>query len=294
MFKRKGIVLELQRDCLNPDISVSNILRKAKVIAAKLDLADLEGWIDNELNGYLNTKLADLPPHRKAWGSPKFFNPYRGYCPIIVQDDEFGKIVSTVFLSQNIGALEDLSNSDEGTLIYKYPPVVQQVLQNSMDVDMECSLHFSTTQVRAALEHIRNRVLEWTLELEKRGVVGENFSFDETDKREAQAVTNHIYGSNIGVLGEVGGNATVAHQNVGQTINFELVMTLASKIREAAPGLPADTADSLVGPIAELESAAKSKDESKVKAVLSSMVPILQGAAGNLAASGILAAISTF
>jgi len=39
-----SLVDELQRDALNPGVGVSDLLRKAKTIAVKLDLPALAAW----------------------------------------------------------------------------------------------------------------------------------------------------------------------------------------------------------------------------------------------------------
>ena len=46
-----SLVLELQRECLAPGVSVTDLLRKALVVARKLGVKDLQSWIENELNG---------------------------------------------------------------------------------------------------------------------------------------------------------------------------------------------------------------------------------------------------
>jgi len=47
-----SLVEELQRDALNANAKVSDLLRKAKAIAVKLELPELEEWVEHELNGY--------------------------------------------------------------------------------------------------------------------------------------------------------------------------------------------------------------------------------------------------
>lgn len=56
-----SIVVELQRDSLNPAVSVSDFLRKALLIATKLDVPAFKTWIENELSGY-----RDSPGHFAA------------------------------------------------------------------------------------------------------------------------------------------------------------------------------------------------------------------------------------
>lgn len=49
----EGIVLELQREALSSNGDILSLLRKAYIIARKLDLKDFEKWVSCELNGYV-------------------------------------------------------------------------------------------------------------------------------------------------------------------------------------------------------------------------------------------------
>ena len=51
MSKNNSIVLELQTNAVDPDWSVTSLLRKSLMIAKKLGLEEFEEWISNELNG---------------------------------------------------------------------------------------------------------------------------------------------------------------------------------------------------------------------------------------------------
>ncbi len=67
-----GLVLELQRDALNPSVSTLDILRKALVVARKLNLKDFEHWIKLELDGYPSE---DVPDYRRTQGQLRAWNP---------------------------------------------------------------------------------------------------------------------------------------------------------------------------------------------------------------------------
>jgi hypothetical protein len=157
---------------------------------------------------------------------------------------------------------------------------------------MECALHFPKDQVRSGLDYVRNKVLDWTLALEKKGITGEGFTFDKKEKEEAVAVTNHIYGSNIGVLGSVAGDASVSELSIASnSVDFDEIQKLLDQINQSKGALPAATASALEGPLIELEAGASEENASKVKAAFAAMVPILQGAGGNIVAAGILGAL---
>lgn len=295
MLKTSGIVLELQRDCLDSSVSASTILRKAKVIASKLKLKELTQWITSELEGY-DCSLNELPPHRQGVGQPKFKNPYHGWCPIMTGDDKFGRAVRTVFLRQSISEIENLiSGIESDTLIMYYNPQIQAVLQKNLPAPMECGLHFSKSEAVAALDFVRNKALDWTLELEQRGIIGEGISFNASEMREAQVVTNHIYGGNVGVLGSVSGDANNSgFFSAAGDISVSKLGELATQIRDAIPALPEEMRENIKDHITTVQGEATSSNPSRRKMVvaLRSIQTILEGATGNLAASGILAAIA--
>jgi hypothetical protein len=288
---QSGIVLELQRDCLDTNISASTILRKAKLIAAKLELDELKHWIESELEGY-TCSLEDLPHHRKGVGQPKFHNPYNGWCPILTEDDYFGKIIRTLFLRQPVSELEDLLNNKAPTLIMHYNPGIEKMLQESLPAPMICALHFSTSQIVSALEYVRNKTLDWTLELESRGIVGKGLTFDPSQKTEAQMVTNHIYGGNIGVLGNVAGDANASKFISTSGIDAASLNEFLNQAFEALPALPSDIKDEASNIVAELKAEmASTQSENAIRNGLSSLKKVLEGAGGNLVAQALLSGL---
>jgi hypothetical protein len=72
-----SLVVNFQKDVLDSRKSVTDILRTAKVISAKLSLNDIEEWIAAELNGYPD--IESTPSYRRAEGTLQVENPYRGW-----------------------------------------------------------------------------------------------------------------------------------------------------------------------------------------------------------------------
>ncbi len=79
-----SIVLELQRDALNREVPISDLLRKAFVVAKKLKITEFENWVTHELNGYENAE--DIPKYRQVNGKVQVWNLYHGWQPVIFQD----------------------------------------------------------------------------------------------------------------------------------------------------------------------------------------------------------------
>ena len=65
-----GIVIELQREALDEKISIESLMRKAYLVARKLNLKEFEEWISQEQNGYKQ----EVPEYRNIAGEIKAWN----------------------------------------------------------------------------------------------------------------------------------------------------------------------------------------------------------------------------
>ena len=81
-----GLVEQLQAQALDMSVGVSTLLRKVKVAAVKLKLADTVHWADAELNGYTDP----VPPYRMIVGRSMARDHYIGW-HAIVGPPELGK-----------------------------------------------------------------------------------------------------------------------------------------------------------------------------------------------------------
>lgn len=61
-----GLVEEIQRAALDPNVRVSTLLRQVKLAAVKLNLDSVERWVESELGGYQDS--SELPEYRKLSG----------------------------------------------------------------------------------------------------------------------------------------------------------------------------------------------------------------------------------
>ncbi len=87
----EGIVLELEREALDENVSIEVLLRKAYLVARKLKLTDFEEWINNEQNGY----EGEGPEYRMIRGEYKALNPYRGWIPVVLSAN-VAKVIAKV------------------------------------------------------------------------------------------------------------------------------------------------------------------------------------------------------
>jgi len=193
----KPLVLQLQEDLVTGNKKVQELLRLAKLIAAKLEVGSLEHWIEREITGYPHNE--ELPDYRLVRGGYlEVFNPMRGWMPV-----SGGPGTITVPIHESISELEAFLKED----VVQYQPgkkvPVTDITGSGMFSEFPQRVQISTSGFRRIIEHVRKRLLDWALELEKKGVLGENMSFNEGEKQTAQNITVSNIEKFTGVLGNV-------------------------------------------------------------------------------------------
>jgi hypothetical protein len=216
-----SLVLELQADALNANVRVSDLVRKALVVATKLGIPELRQWCDAELNGYGPGQ--EVPGYRKMTGQLMARNPFRGWIPVMFEEPAEAELLSKRDLGASIGEVEQLVDrpAEGGTLQMPLPPsILTKVFGDTQEYQMGLvpTLIVSRAGIVAVADAVRNTVLDWSLRLEAEGVLGDGMTFSQQEKERASAITYHIQ-TFSGVLGNVQGEIvqigdmnTLAHQ----------------------------------------------------------------------------------
>ncbi len=245
-----SLVLELQHEAMNPNVRVADLLRKSLVVAAKLGIGDFSAWAQQELAGYLHTE--QTPTYRRVRGELRAHNPYHGWIPVILHDEELREKLESRDAGQAIGELEDLYHSPGKSNTLQMPLPQDWLLQlfgqtREFRLGMIPTLLLGKSTIRGILDAVRNEVLRWSLELERRGVLGEGMTFSPEEKTRAAAVHYHI-GTFSGVLGNV--SSSQVHQ-IGDYGAIHGQLKLA--------GVPQDARNELENILDELKSAPPEK-----------------------------------
>lgn len=234
-----SLVLELQRNAADPHTDLPGVLRQALLVATKLDAQDFKEWIRSELNGYLHT---DVPEYRRIRCQVKAKNAYSGqWVPFIISNPKMDEAMCIIELRDPIGglmqALDTASNNDliqpvngpEHNLIVEFFPTA---------ANMPIARVIGVTQVAGITDIIRTRIIEWSLQLEKAGILGEGLRFSARERQTAQTSPSIHIEYFQGVLGDNQG--AITQYNTIKVKKGDL-----SSLREALTeaGLPATEAD---------------------------------------------------
>ncbi|MCE4051882.1 AbiTii domain-containing protein [Bacillus sp. Au-Bac7] len=187
----KSLVLELQAAVWDSDEKVTNLLRKALVVAKKLEIKDFENWILSEMHGYKDNP-SSIPAYREVKGRVRAFNRYHGWQNVYFGSIEDEHIASIRKLSQSVVQLEDLYLG-EGDLTTKVPLELVDDIYNEYGV--EPLLVFPKSGILQIIESVKSTILDWALKLEKDGILGEGMTFSKEEKEKAaqQSYTTIIH-----------------------------------------------------------------------------------------------------
>jgi hypothetical protein len=294
-----SLVEELQAGAMNPNVLVSTLLRQAKVVAHKLDLPELLEWVEQELNGYHG--LADpIGKYREYAPRIEAFDPYWGWKTVLFEDPQAKEILSKRrSLGASVPELEGFLKGDE-----EYPIFIP--LPDSLRVPMmqrhgvsDVGMRVSRTYVESVLAAVRNLILDWSLKLEKLGIKGEGMSFSAEEKGKAHRDNSSI---TIGSIGNFAGNigsqsfdrSAIRATQTSNSVDLDALRALAIQIKQHTNELPKQSLPAVRAELEKIdeELAVASPNQSKIRAALGSMKNALEGAAGSIIASGILAELT--
>ena len=193
-----GLVLELQQDIIKSNCDIVNVLRKAHLIAVKLGLTDFDQWITYELNGYPSQE--ECPKYRTVHCELKAFNPRIGWIPTIQSNPQIEEAISEKCIAQPISEIITLITNNKSGLIARCKGFETEGFNKIFNnpLNMQYAYHISNSAVADIVEKVKNTLLEWTLKLEEKGIVGDNMMFNDKEKEQAKSISqtiNNYYGS---------------------------------------------------------------------------------------------------
>lgn len=193
-----SIVHQLQAEAVDDSSSISGLLMKAKLVASKLGLNDITEWIEFELSGY--PSRANTPTYRRFSCRPQAFNPYVGWIPIDLEGipKEILYEFTTVYLQESISNVEK-HVADSGRLEVQMPHTLSEMLYVGHDRDsrFKISWRFSAFTLSGVLTSVKDKILSWSLDLEKQGILGEGVNFSLREKEIASMVFRNEFNGAI-------------------------------------------------------------------------------------------------
>jgi hypothetical protein len=177
-FLSVSLLREIQGGAADGSVPLSDLLRKTKILAARLNNARLTDWVEKELNGYAVSD--DLPPYRRV-GPSRVIGDFSGFAgsglrnveipPVLVEDDDKEHLFHHRFV-EGVAHYETLlrNASDGATFAVHWPGNALIKYGDRVYEGMSMmSAHQQVTHAAIAgmLDTVRNRLLDLSLELER-------------------------------------------------------------------------------------------------------------------------------
>jgi hypothetical protein len=198
-----SLVLELQQEAMISHARVRDLLRKALVVASKLNISDFKEWAEQELHGYSSS--SKIPEYRLIHGEIKVHNPFYGWQTMIFENHTTAEKLSQRYISQSIGEIENILDTDQENSLQV--PLQVELLNTQRDSEymqhgLIPTLIVSKASCYGITESVRNIILKWSLKLEQDGILGDGLTFSNDEKQKASSTTYHIQHL-VGVAGNV-------------------------------------------------------------------------------------------
>ena len=241
-------VIKLQQLALDPNIPIIELLTNAYVIALKLDIINFSDWCKKELHGYQEDD--QIPAYRFFRGNI-YASDSEGYKPVILSGEN-AEYYEMKIIRDAITNLQSLSSTNESQILLKLDPEFEKYfiekftqddrqrfsrlgLTSNPYYDLVAPTYMPVLAIsKAQIEHvfviIRNTILNWSLSLEKQGILGDGLIFTKQEKQMTQNVNYNI--GNVGNMANHNDNSTInqTSTNTVQVIKGDF-NSLASKLK---------------------------------------------------------------
>ncbi|EOG7777818.1 hypothetical protein N5C69_19065 [Pseudomonas aeruginosa] len=287
-----GLVLELQAACYSDSVSVVELLRMARVVSVKLGMGSINEWLKNEMDGYPSSDAA--PDYRRVRGKLECFNPYLGYIPLGSNDPSMDHHLSRTTLRFPLSEIADIAQNQQNSVRLSFSHQLAHDLMAGMEEPFEPSLLVPVGQFRRIVSSVKDKILNFALDLEQQGIIGDGMTFSKDEK---QAASHISYNVNIENMhgSQVQQGTSHSNQVINSAVDLEALSTLIEQLVLVTTQIPDPKARAQFSSdlqTIEAQIAAPSPRPSILRECLQSARSILEGAGGNIAAEQLPALVA--
>lgn len=251
-----SILREIQAALLSDDVDLGTILLKVRFLASRLGSEPLEDWVKFEAEGY--PRGAEVPAYRVigvtykgTWSGPFGGGIQNAPIPPYLVEKHSGKAWTQYKVRESIAGVEALANKDGGELGIDASNLIL-LLQGKVYEDWACNAvrgQLSQIAMGEIKQSVRSRLLELTIELEKRVPEAVEVTLQKAipQKAESGAVVTQVFNQTIY------GNVTHVTASDRAQVSLSIAAgNLASMVGELQKvGIPQDAAKEIAEIVAQ-------------------------------------------
>lgn len=210
-------ILEIQQLARKSSTDIVDLVRSAYIVATELEMHDFADWCNAELNGYFNCSSFSIPAYRKG-GVLLVYYDDRGLKCKKWTDKEQQEILSQKYIGDSLSSLMRMLDKDYQKISVELSPslinyynkifdhyqtqhlplvycdidVIQQALSQNCKPSNILELYINENDIYQIKDTVQNKILTWSLECKKQGILGKEWQFSPKEKAMAQNVTYNI------------------------------------------------------------------------------------------------------
>jgi hypothetical protein len=210
-----NIIQQLQEDLLNQNVSLSNTLRKAKVLASQLRSQELSAWAANELDGYKSAE--ELPDYRVirtlsvgTWTNGAWIAKNHGIPLYKIKDEKLKELLTTYRVFDGIRTVEQLANDKERHFIFgpEIAIVVNGYVSEHGYGYTEIEIVVPPHEFDQILDSVKNRLLDFVLRLDETWHSNAPPSQEDLKNLVSVIIYNQPQGGSVSVFDQRGQHVT--------------------------------------------------------------------------------------
>jgi len=270
-----SLLRDIRADAINANVDISVVLRKCKVLAARLGNEEFKQWVEYELNGY--TAKEDVPDYRIL--RVDSYGHFAGIAgsgmnnapipPSVIKglSKEWKDFITTHYFMDSISYYTSLMKGQSGDepLKVPWPADLIAYVGNNVYQYMNCVSAWkliSSASIASIIDTVRNKVLSFVLEIEAEAPDAGEAPPDTkpiSEERVAQVFQTVVMGN---VTNLAAGNGAIA-----QSTDIKVVQNDLDSLRQYLSSVGIGEPD-----LKKLDKAIKEDAESSVKDELGNKV----------------------
>lgn len=225
-------IKELRDNIIDPNFSLSVVLRKAKVLASLLQNEEFKKWVNSELNGYRDD--SEVPQYRRirAQSFGTLSLPFgrivkNAVIPTFNLPEEVKNWAENIVFFQGVKELEALTLAGNNPT-RRWPAEAIMLVQDNFGHDrvlIDAYQPISKSQIESILDTIRNKLLDFVLELQERNpqITESEEAISKIPKEQVGNVFNVTISGNYNVLATGTDISQSVYQNISSGNLEELI-----------------------------------------------------------------------
>ena len=161
------LIHQIQNEYIN-ETDVYNLLIASIRLAQILNFKDIENWLYLELSGYKDNH--ELPDYRKISPEIKAFNPYIGWEPLYIYDQNLANSLQVCSIDLSLPNILNLLNKNTLSIEFIFCKEVEDALYDYINYDFsdfKINCIFNSSEFEKILNIVKSNILDLTFELQK-------------------------------------------------------------------------------------------------------------------------------